>query len=173
MPLVVSCSGQIERQTLERFEHDVAGDRQVVADLRPLVQRAPQRDHVVEQVAGFFAQCVGRHAPDARSRVVQSIPPTAESWSTSSTRTTPVIAHRHPRARCAPERLRHRAVAIAVVPPGRAAARSIGAATDKDVWPGWWDIAVGGVVAAGESYDDAAARELARGDRHRRVPSRS
>ena len=33
-------------------------------------------------------------------------------------------------------------------------------ATTKDVWPGLWDIAAGGVVAAGETYDDAARREL-------------
>ena len=38
-------------------------------------------------------------------------------------------------------RLRHRAVFIAV-------------------WPGWCDIAVGGVVSAGESYVAAAIREL-------------
>ena len=31
----------------------------------------------------------------------------------------------------------------------------------KDLWPGWWDLAVGGVVGAGETYDDAACRELA------------
>ena len=31
----------------------------------------------------------------------------------------------------------------------------------KDVWPGAWDIAVGGVVATGEAWDLAAARELA------------
>ena len=31
----------------------------------------------------------------------------------------------------------------------------------KDLWPGRWDLAVGGVVTAGERYDDAAARELA------------
>lgn len=31
----------------------------------------------------------------------------------------------------------------------------------KDVWPGHWDLAVGGVVAAGEGYDEAAAREVA------------
>jgi 8-oxo-dGTP pyrophosphatase MutT (NUDIX family) len=31
----------------------------------------------------------------------------------------------------------------------------------KDLWPGWWDMAVGGVVASGESYDAAARRELA------------
>lgn len=32
---------------------------------------------------------------------------------------------------------------------------------EKDVAPGWWDIAVGGVVSSGENYDDAAHRELA------------
>ncbi|MEO8362979.1 MAG: NUDIX domain-containing protein [Ilumatobacteraceae bacterium] len=30
----------------------------------------------------------------------------------------------------------------------------------KDVWPGWWDIAVGGVVDGDESYEVAAMREL-------------
>ncbi len=30
----------------------------------------------------------------------------------------------------------------------------------KDVWPGWWDIAVGGVVIGDESYEVAALREL-------------
>lgn len=30
----------------------------------------------------------------------------------------------------------------------------------KDVFPGFWDIAAGGVVLAGESYDDSARREL-------------
>jgi len=31
----------------------------------------------------------------------------------------------------------------------------------KDIWPGWWDVAVGGVMAPGESGLDAAQRELA------------
>lgn len=31
----------------------------------------------------------------------------------------------------------------------------------KDVYPGHWDVAVGGVLAAGESFDAGAARELA------------
>ena len=31
----------------------------------------------------------------------------------------------------------------------------------KDIYPGYHDIAAGGVVLAGESYDQAAARELA------------
>lgn len=31
----------------------------------------------------------------------------------------------------------------------------------KDVWPGRWDLCAGGVVGAGEAWDDAAARELA------------
>jgi 8-oxo-dGTP pyrophosphatase MutT (NUDIX family) len=31
----------------------------------------------------------------------------------------------------------------------------------KDVYPGWWDVCFGGVLAAGETWDDAARRELA------------
>ncbi|MBI3786609.1 MAG: NUDIX domain-containing protein [Deltaproteobacteria bacterium] len=30
----------------------------------------------------------------------------------------------------------------------------------KDVFPGYWDVTVGGVVAAGEGYDACAVREL-------------
>lgn len=33
--------------------------------------------------------------------------------------------------------------------------------TTKDIFPGYWDIAAGGVVLAGESYDVSAQRELA------------
>jgi isopentenyldiphosphate isomerase len=33
-------------------------------------------------------------------------------------------------------------------------------AETKDVWPGWWDVAVGGVVSPGESWEAAAQREL-------------
>lgn len=32
--------------------------------------------------------------------------------------------------------------------------------TSKDIYPGYWDVTVGGVVAAGEAYDTAARREL-------------
>lgn len=32
--------------------------------------------------------------------------------------------------------------------------------TSKDVYPGYWDVAFGGVLAAGEEYHDAAQREL-------------
>lgn len=57
------------------------------------------------------------------------------------------------------DRLRHRAVFVAVrSSDGRLLVHR--RSDLKDVWPGWWDIAVGGVVAAGEGYDDAAAREL-------------
>lgn len=31
----------------------------------------------------------------------------------------------------------------------------------KDVYPGYWDVAAGGVVQAGESYEQSAERELA------------
>ncbi len=57
-------------------------------------------------------------------------------------------------------RLQHRAVSIAVMGSDRRllAHRR---ADDKDVWPGMWDMAAGGVVAAGESYEVAARRELA------------
>ena len=57
-------------------------------------------------------------------------------------------------------RLRHRAVSIAVIgSDGRLLIHR--RAHTKDIWPGWWDIAAGGVVGAGESYDQAARRELA------------
>jgi len=57
-------------------------------------------------------------------------------------------------------RLQHRAVSIAVLgTDGRLLVHR--RADTKDVWPGMWDIAAGGVVAAGEDYDTAARRELA------------
>ncbi len=31
---------------------------------------------------------------------------------------------------------------------------------EKDIYPGWFDIAAGGVVLAGESYEESARREL-------------
>jgi isopentenyldiphosphate isomerase len=66
------------------------------------------------------------------------------------------VTRREMRAR----RLRHRAVFVVVNDrAGRLLVhrRSAG----KDLWPGRWDVAVGGVVAAGESWDAAARRELA------------
>lgn len=57
-------------------------------------------------------------------------------------------------------RLRHRAVSIAVLSSdGRLLVHR--RADTKDVWPGMWDLAAGGVVGAGESYEEAARRELA------------
>jgi isopentenyl-diphosphate delta-isomerase len=65
-----------------------------------------------------------------------------------------------PRRQMRAERLRHRTVFVAVLSSdGRLLVHQRSA--DKDVWPGWWDVAVGGVVAVGESWDQAAARELA------------
>ncbi len=58
------------------------------------------------------------------------------------------------------DHLRHRAVFIAVLDgAGRLLVHR--RSPLKDVWPSWCDIAVGGVVAAGESYLEAARRELA------------
>ena len=57
------------------------------------------------------------------------------------------------------ERLLHRAVSIAVRgSDGRLLVHR--RSTGKDLWPGRWDLAAGGVVGAGESYATAAEREL-------------
>jgi isopentenyldiphosphate isomerase len=64
------------------------------------------------------------------------------------------------RARMRAERLRHRGVFIVIRrPDGRVLVHQRSAA--KDIWPSAWDVAVGGVVTAGESWEDAATRELA------------
>lgn len=64
------------------------------------------------------------------------------------------------RAEMRANRLQHRAVSIAVVgTDGRLLVHR--RADDKDVWPGMWDLAAGGVVSAGETYAAAATRELA------------
>ncbi len=56
--------------------------------------------------------------------------------------------------------LRHRCVFIVVRrPDGRLLVHQ--RSPDKDLWPSAWDVAVGGVVHAGEGWDEAAARELA------------
>lgn len=73
-----------------------------------------------------------------------------------SDRVIAVVSRREMRAR----RLRHRAVYIAVQgSDGRLLVHQRSFA--KDVRPGAWDIAVGGVVGSGESYDAAAVREMA------------
>lgn len=63
------------------------------------------------------------------------------------------------RARIRAENLCHRAVFVAVLSSDGyllVHRRS----ESKDLWPGWWDIAVGGVVVGDESYEVAALREL-------------
>jgi isopentenyldiphosphate isomerase len=57
-------------------------------------------------------------------------------------------------------RLRHRATYLLVF-NGRGELFIHLRTATKDVYPSHWDVAVGGVVAAGESYDDGARRELA------------
>ena len=66
-----------------------------------------------------------------------------------------VVTRRRMRA----ENLRHRAVYILVT--DSADRLLIHRRSDtKDVWPGRWDVAAGGVVGVGEPYDSAALREL-------------
>ena len=63
------------------------------------------------------------------------------------------------RARMRAEGLRHRSVFVAVTSENGQLLVHRRADT-KDVWPGWRDVAVGGVCAPGETWDAAATREL-------------
>lgn len=63
------------------------------------------------------------------------------------------------RSRMRSERLRHRSVFVAVVSESDQLLVHRRADT-KDIWPGWWDVAVGGVCAPGESWEEAARREV-------------
>jgi 8-oxo-dGTP pyrophosphatase MutT (NUDIX family) len=65
------------------------------------------------------------------------------------------VTRREMRAR----RLRHRGVFVAVIDSQHRLVIHQ-RATNKDIWPGRWDIGAGGVVSAGESYELAAQREL-------------
>jgi isopentenyldiphosphate isomerase len=58
----------------------------------------------------------------------------------------------------------HRSVFIAVVDDGAPEGPRVAVhqrAEWKDVWPSRWDVAFGGVLAAGEDWPDGARRELA------------
>lgn len=55
------------------------------------------------------------------------------------------------RSRMRRENLRHRSVAV-IVTNKRGELLVHRRAGDKDVFPGWWDLAAGGVVGVGESY---------------------
>ena len=63
------------------------------------------------------------------------------------------------RAEMRARNLRHRSVYIAVVVGERVLTHQ--RAAWKDVWPDHWDLAFGGVCGVGETWPDAARRELA------------
>ena len=64
------------------------------------------------------------------------------------------------RGRMRAENLRHRSVYVALLDADGALV--VHRRADwKDVWPGSWDLAFGGVAAIGESWPAAARRELA------------
>ena len=66
-----------------------------------------------------------------------------------------------PRAEMRRRVLRHRTVFVAVMDPAGERLLVHRRASWKDVWPMHWDVAFGGVVGVGETWDLAAARELA------------
>ena len=69
------------------------------------------------------------------------------------------VVGRASRAEVRARRLRHRATYLLVFNRRGELFIHLRTAT-KDVYPSHWDVAVGGVVGAGESYDDGARREL-------------
>lgn len=70
-----------------------------------------------------------------------------------------VVIDRVPRCEMRQRNLRHRCVYVLVF--GSTGDLLIHQrTTTKDVYPGYWDVAFGGVLAAGEEYDQAAEREL-------------
>jgi len=70
------------------------------------------------------------------------------------------VVRRAPRAEMRRENLLHRAVYVLVLNAhGELFVHR--RTTTKDVYPGYFDVTVGGVVGAGEDYDTAARRELA------------
>jgi 8-oxo-dGTP pyrophosphatase MutT (NUDIX family) len=71
-------------------------------------------------------------------------------------RTIATVSRREMRAR----RLPHRCVYVLVF-NGRGELFIHLRTPTKDVYPGHWDVAVGGVLGAGEAFDDAARRETA------------
>jgi 8-oxo-dGTP pyrophosphatase MutT (NUDIX family) len=64
-----------------------------------------------------------------------------------------------PRATMRAQNLRHRCSYVVVRSGRRVLAHQ--RAAWKDVWPSHWDLAFGGVLAAGEAWTEGAARELA------------
>jgi isopentenyldiphosphate isomerase len=70
------------------------------------------------------------------------------------------VVSRATRAEVRAKRLRHRATYILLFNSDGQLFVHQRSAT-KDVYPSYYDVAVGGVVAAGESYDEGARRELA------------
>ena len=162
MPLVVSCSVMSSGRPSSAASTASRVCGQVVADLRPRVQLAAQLDHAGEQVAGSSRTV---------SRSVSVCQPCAPMLGTLPW-DDPERAGRHRRRRRPGDRHRARArdARRATCSTARSASPCSARdgrllvhrrADDKDVWPGRWDLAVGGVVAAGEDYDTAAVREVA------------
>ncbi len=69
------------------------------------------------------------------------------------------VVRQAPRREVRQHHLRHRSVYIFVFNPGGQLFVHRRTET-KDIFPGYWDVTIGGVLAAGETYDHGARREL-------------
>jgi hypothetical protein len=54
----------VQSEVVELLEDPLAGDRQVVADLRPTVQVAPEPDRARQEILGFVLQLVDSHVAE-------------------------------------------------------------------------------------------------------------
>ena len=71
------------------------------------------------------------------------------------------VVHTVTRSEMRRDVLRHRATYVFLLSTDGSRLLAHQRSGAKDLWPSRWDLAVGGVVSAGEGYDASAARELA------------
>ena len=162
--------GDVDRKAFERFENLLARARKMIADLGPLMQGATKIHGLALEVEGFFGECRedggfghGSTLEGSDGMIVRmegTVPTDGVDEFVDIVDEEDCVVGRVSRSTMRAHRLRHRAVFVAVT-DGRGRLLVHRRSVAKDVWPGWCDIAVGGVVASGEDYLTAAHRELA------------
>ncbi len=138
---------QVEAHQVEVCDGCV-GDREVRDGQRVERSRVHADRHVRD---GTVAWVHAQDGPDAQVEQVEQVEVVDESG-----RVLDVVD----RALMRSERLRHRCTFV-VVRDGEGRVLVHRRSPHKDMWPDRWDLAAGGVVQVGESWELAAARELA------------